>query len=231
MNERIVIIIECNMKKYDLMIFVFFVFFVCLFSFPIVFAHLPLSGKVIFLDAGHGGVDPGSVVGSIYEKDINLSITKFLGEELTKYGALVFYTRDGDYDLGSPNALYRKKSDFDGRIKKINESYADLYLSIHLNVLQDARYDGPQVFFNQKHDSNEELAKHIQTYLNQKLNHDREVKKIPFTTYMYSKLSVPGVLVECGFLSNFNERKKLITESYQREFAKYLAEAIQSFNF
>lgn len=219
------------MKRYDLLIFVFFVLFVCFLSFPNVFANMPLSGKVIFLDAGHGGVDPGSVVGDVYEKDINLSITKFLGEELTKYGATVFYTRDGDYDLGSPNALYRKKSDFDGRIKRMNESHADLYLSIHLNVLQDAKYDGPQVFYNKKSELNEKIAQHIQEYLNSKLHHDREIKKIPSSTYMYSKLSVPGVLIECGFLSNVAERKKLVTESYQREFAKYLAEAIQSFNF
>ena len=69
------------MKRYDLIIFTFFLFLICLLSFPIVNAHLPLSGKVIYIDPGHGGVDPGSVVGEVYEKDINLAISQNLEKE------------------------------------------------------------------------------------------------------------------------------------------------------
>ncbi len=176
-------------------------------------------------------MDPGSVVGNVYEKNINLSITKYLGEYLSDYGATVYYTRDGDYDLGSPKAYYRKKSDFDNRIKRINESHADLYLSIHLNILADTEYFGPQIFYNHKYPMNEKFANYLQTYLNSLVGSDRETKKIPSSTYMYSKLTVPGVLIECGFLSNRDEQKKLITESYQREFAKYVADAIRDFSF
>ena len=72
---------------------------------------------------------------------------------------------------------------------------------------------------------------YLQKILNEKIGSNREVKPIPSSTYMYSKLKVPGVLVECGFLSNYQEKEKLITEDYQREFASYLADAIQSLNF
>jgi len=154
-----------------------------------------------------------------------------LEEELVKYGAIVYLTRDGDYDLGSPNAMYRKKSDFDGRIKKINQSHTDLYISIHLNVLSNSKYSGPQVFYTKNSEVNLQLAEHIQQVLNQTLAGKREIKKVPSTTYMYDKLEVPGVLVECGFLSNYSERQKLITEEYQRKIASSLAAAIQSFNF
>ncbi len=65
----------------------------------------------------HGGVDPGTVYGDVYEKDINLDISLFLEEELAKLGASVILTREGDYDLSSPNASLRKRSDFDNRIK------------------------------------------------------------------------------------------------------------------
>lgn len=194
-------------------------------------AHLPLSGKTIYIDPGHGGVDPGSVVGDILEKDINLNISKFLSEELKKIGATVYMTRDGDYDLGAPNASYRKKSDFDHRIKKINQSRVDLYLSIHLNVLADKKYFGPQVFYNRRDEKSQELAVHIQNILNEKLKSDREIKQIPSSTYMYSKLKVSGVLIECGFLSNYQEKKLLMTEEHQRKIASSIAEAIQSYSF
>ena len=99
-------------------------------------ALMPLSGKIIIIDPGHGGKDPGTISDSTYEKDINLEISKALEIELSKTGATVIMTRDGDYDLSEPNARWRKKSDFDNRIKLINNSKANLYLSIHLNYLK-----------------------------------------------------------------------------------------------
>ncbi len=115
-----------------------------------------------------------------------------------------------------PNASYRKKSDFDNRIKKINESKADLYLSIHLNYLSNSSYYGPQVFYDKE---NEKLAEKIQSAMNERLKGNREIKKIPSDTYMYDKLEIKGVLIECGFLSNGQERNLLITEEYQQKVA------------
>ena len=103
-------------------------------------------------------------------------------------------TRDGDYDLSTPNALYRKKSDFDNRIDLINNSGADLYISIHLNYLNDTKYYGPQVFYLNK---NIYLANIMQNTLN-----------------------------ESGFLSNANERNKLITDKYQQKVAFEIANGI-----
>ena len=168
---------------------------------------------------------------NIYEKDINLAIVLELEKELSRLGASVILTRSGDYDLSKPNAYMRKKSDFDNRIKIINESKANYYFSIHLNYLEDQRYFGPQVFYNQKKAHNEEIAKEIQNTLNQSLNSSREVKKIPTKTYMYDKLNIPGVLIECGFLSNPRERELLITKAYQKKFAKILANSIAHLKF
>ena len=183
-------------------------------------ALLPLSGKLIIVDAGHGGKDPGTSNDGLYEKDINLAISKYLEIELVKYGASVILTRD----LSSPDAKYRKKSDFDNRIKIINESKADMYISIHLNYLKDASYYGPQVFFN--NDENKEIAMVIQETLNNALNNNRQVKKIPSRTYMYDKLTVPGVLIECGFLSNYEEAKTLNTADYEQKIASLIKDAI-----
>ena len=187
-------------------------------------ALLPLSGKIIVIDPGHGGKDPGTTSGNIYESDINLNISKFLEIELVKLGATVILTREGDYDLSSPNAKWRKKSDFDNRINLINNSKANLYLSIHLNYLEDSSYSGAQVFFNTE--KNKQIATILQQVINKELNNDREIKKIPKRTYMYDKLTIPGVLIECGFLSNYKEKELLTSSDYQQIIAKTIAKGI-----
>ena len=189
----------------------------------------PLAGKTIYLDAGHGGPDNGASSGKILEKDINLEIVYKLEKELTKNGAKVLLTRTDENDLSKPNSKYRKKSDFDNRIKIINNNNADMYLSIHLNYLSDASYYGPQVFYNRKKDNNKILAETIQNYLNTKTNTKREIKNIPERTYMYNKLKPTGVLIECGFLSNYKEKQKLKSDNYQKKIAQYITEAIIKF--
>lgn len=187
-------------------------------------AMLPLSGKIIIIDPGHGGADPGTTKDNIYEKDINLAISKYLELELTKVGASVILTRDGDYDLSYPNAKWRKKSDFDNRIKIINNNEANMYLSIHLNYLDNSSYSGAQVFYN--YDTNKEIAMVLQETINKELNNDREIKKIPSKTYMYDKLTTSGVLIECGFLSNPGEFNKLKTAAYQQKLATVIKNGI-----
>ncbi len=214
------------MKKYCLKLLIIFILLTLILSFPYAKASLPLFGKTITIDIGHGGKDPGTVVNNILEKDINLKIGKYLEKELIKKGANVILTRNGDYDLSSPNSYRRKKSDFDNRIKIINNSSASMYVSIHLNYLEQASYYGPQVFYNNITNNNKKIANNMQNILNKKLKTNRKVKLIPEDTYMYSRLNVPGVLVECGFLSNYNEKTKLMSKEYQQKIAKYISEGI-----
>ena len=211
-----------NMKYYWKVLCLFVIAFLLIYGIP-VRASLPLQGKVIVVDAGHGGKDPGTVYQDIYEKDINLSISLYLREYLSKYGATVVLTRDSDSDLSYGETNHRKKTDFDNRIKIINNDYTDMYISIHLNYLSNTKYYGAQVFYNK---DNEYLAESIQEYLNKNLETDREIKEIPTSTYMYKKLEKKGVLIECGFLSNVAERNKLITEEYQKKIASTIALAI-----
>ncbi len=211
------------MKYYYIKIFMLFIFLAFIICSSNVYADLPLLGKVIILDAGHGSEDPGTTYGKIYEKDINLNISLYLEKALSKYGASVIMTRDGDYDLSTPNTNHRKKSDFDNRIKLINESKGDMYISIHLNYLSNSAYKGAQVFYN---NDNKNLAQVVQNHLNQELNGNREIKKIPTSTYMYNKLKIKGVLIECGFLSNASERNLLQSDEYQEKVAVSIADAI-----
>ena len=176
-----------------------------------------LMGKVIVLDAGHGGKDRGTSSNDIYESDINLNIVLKLRDELVKQGVNVILTRDGDYDLSSPNVDRRKKSDFDNRIRLINSSGADMYISIHMNYLADSKYYGAQTFYT---GSNERLAKIVQESLRKDLNSPMNEKKLSESIYMYKKLTIPGLLIECGFLSNAKERNLLIDDSYQFKIVK-----------
>ena len=212
------------MKKNFYVLFTFFIGVLTLYALKVE-AILPLTGKIIVIDPGHGKEDPGTSFGNVYEKDINLAISLYLEKELSVLGAEVILTRDGDYDLSEPNARYRKKSDFDNRIKLINESKADLYVSIHLNYLSATEYYGPQVFYS----NDKELAETIQNVMNNYLNGDRKIKMIPKDTYMYNKLKVNGVLIECGFLSNAKERTLLQDESYQEKIAKSIAIGINEY--
>ena len=98
-----------------------------------------------------------------------------------------------------------------------------MYISIHLYYLSNSKYYGAQVFYN---NDNKYLAESIQKYLDNNLKTNREIKEIPTSTYMYKKLEKRGVLIECGFLSNTEERNKLVTEEYQREVAKVIAQAV-----
>ena len=206
------------MKKY----FIFLLISLMLLTCRVVYSYeldSKLVGKVIVLDAGHGGKDKGTSVNRAYESDINLALVLKLKNELSKHGVDVILTRDGDYDLSSPNAFRRKKSDFDNRINLINNSGAHLYLSIHINYLNDTRYYGAQVFYT---DGNEMLAKSIQECLDSPLSE----KKLGNTIYMYKKLSVPGVLIECGFLSNDNERRLLQDNDYQNKLVESIVKGV-----
>ena len=210
------------MSKYKiLMLFSLIIGILC---FDVVKATNSLYGKCIYLDPGHGGVDPGAIYGGVKEEDINLSIALKLKEELESIGATIYLTRDGDYDL-SNNAVERKKNDLYKRTKLINNSGCDMYLSLHLNATSSSSWHGAQVFYDDINPSNIELAKILQNELKKDLKTTRKYKEIK-NGYIYRRVKIPGVLVEMGFLSNPYEREKLKTDNYQRMIAKSIAKGI-----
>lgn len=203
-----------------------FLFLICVFSLGFVHAQtLPLLGKVIYLDSGHGGKDPGAIVGSLHEADINLEITLKLQKRLEQEGAIVYLTRYGDYDLSVKNAINRKRSDLSRRANIINRSGADLYFSIHLNADTSATWKGAQAFYVDANPENEKIAKIIQEVFAKNLNTKRQYKKI-YDQYMYRRIEVPGALLEVGFITNPNERYLLKTEKYQEKLANTITEGI-----
>lgn len=187
--------------------------------------QLPLIGYEIYLDAGHGGIDPGAVYKDINEKDIALAITLKLKQALVEKGATIYLTRESDKDLADPNATYRKRSDLGNRATLINASTAELYLSIHLNSYPSSKWSGAQSFFTNKNPQNKVLAEIIQNELKEKLKTKRDFKEIK-NMYMYDRLTKPGILIEVGFISNSSERQKLLSSDYQEQLVDAIASGI-----
>jgi len=194
--------------------------------------NLPLSGKIVIIDAGHGGPDGGAVGDEVLEKDVTLKISLMIRDYLQGQGALVMMTRDDDYDLADEQVKgygRRKVEDLKKRLKLINESSADMYLSIHLNAIPSAKWRGAQTFYHGSLEENKNLAKFIQAEIKDNLkNTDRDAKPIE-GIYLLKHAKVPGALVEVGFLSNRAERELLQTKKYQRKIAESIYEGVNRY--
>lgn len=211
---------------YRLKMFLLFIMLILVFDKANAFMkEAPLVGKTIYLDAGHGGKDPGAYYKDIYEEDINLSIVLKLRDKLESMGAIVYLTRDSDYDLSNPNAILRKRSDLSNRAKMINSSDADIYLSIHLNSSSNTSWKGAQVFYDDINKNNEKLANIFQKNFNKCLNSNRKIQEIS-TLYMYKRITKPGLLLELGFISNPNERYLLNRDDYQNKIVNVLSDSL-----
>ncbi len=180
------------------------------------------TGKVIIIDAGHGGEDPGAVgVNGSYEKDLNLAIAITLGEELKNKGYTVVYTRTEDKMLYLPEENIkgmRKISDLKNRCK-LTEQYDDCILvSIHMNTYGASKYSGLQVYYTDGNDESRALASKIQSAVKKELQPDnkRQIKN-GSSLYLLENASGTAVLIECGFLSNEAECEKLSQKEYQKE--------------
>ena len=198
--------------------------------------YMPVTNKVILLDAGHGGIDPGALAAdkSIEEKDINLQITLKLRELLESSGCLVLLTREDDVSLYEESAgkTIRQKynENLKNRKKMIDESGVDAFISIHLNKFEQDKYYGAQTFYPQGQDDSKLLSKFIQGELKRvvdKTNH-REVKPSK-DIYLLKDNEIPSVLIECGFLSNEKESKLLSDEKYQEKVAWAIYAGIQKY--
>ena len=217
--------------KKHILIFIFIITFLIFYKVDakITEKEFPLFGKLIYIDPGHGGRDPGAIYKNIYESPINLEISKVLKEKLENLGAIVYLTRTGEYDISSPNAWNKKNSDLQNRVDLIEESKANLYLSIHLNADTTNRWKGAQVFYDDVNKNNKKLAETIQQSFKKNLNSNRKIKEIS-TYYMYRRIKkVPGALLEVGFLSNPNERYLLQKNSYQQKISDAICEGVINF--
>jgi N-acetylmuramoyl-L-alanine amidase len=179
----------------------------------------------IVIDPGHGGEDGGtSGKSATLEKDINLNVALELEKLLKISGFNVEMTRRTDVSVCDDNldtVRQRKVSDIHNRLKFVESKEDCIFISIHQNYFPDGRYNGAQVFYSQKNDKSKELAENIKSRIVQLLqpNNKRETKPATSSIYLLWHAEVPAVLVECGFLSNDSENKKLNDKVYQNQMA------------
>ena len=184
-------------------------------------------GTVIVLDAGHGGEDGGAVSpDGVPESGINLQIVRKAEGLLVFLGRSVRLTRTGEEAIYSPEAqtLREKKvSDLKNRVALINALPHAVLLSIHQNFFTEGKYHGAQVFYA-KTPGSQQLAEQLQSNLALGLEPDnhRQCKKSD-GVYLMEHIDCTGVLVECGFLSNYEEEQRLLQPEYQKKLAAVIA--------
>ena len=178
--------------------------------------------KVVVLDSGHGGDDPGKIgANGVKEKDINLAIARLLKKKLEKQGIHVVKKREGEDDLSDPGSVNAKVQDLQRRVQLIHKKKPDCVISIHQNSYPDAAVKGAQVFYYTDSKEGEKLALCMQAALVAGLDPANHRKaKGNKTYYMLKKTDAVLVICECGFLSNPEEEALLNTKEYQKKVAE-----------
>lgn len=214
------------------------VFLICIFIFTCfpsnVKAEMFNIDKVVLIDPGHGGIDGGAVSkNNTLEKDLNLEMSIKLKEVLESKGYKVFMTREDDISLSSNGSVkQQKRDDLNKRCSMKREVSCDVFVSIHMNKFPDASAKGSQVWYPFYSEKSKKLAENMHKQFKQVLNqqHNRQPKGVK-NDYVILRDGYDGasVIVECGFISNDEEERKLKDESYQYEFCNSLGIAIDDY--
>lgn len=195
--------------------------------------NAPVDGRrTVVIDAGHGGVDGGATsCTGVLESQFNLEIAQKLNDLFHLVGINTVMIRNTDcsvYTEGETIAQ-KKVSDLKERVRIVNNTDSCILVSIHQNLFSDSKYSGAQVFYAPT-DGSHALAKAIQSSFKITLNPDshRQEKKAD-SIYLMQHINCPGVLVECGFLSNPQEEYLLRTASYQQKICTVIVSSVSNF--
>ena len=190
----------------------------------------PLEGKVIVVDPGHGGYDPGAVRAGILEKNINLQIAIKLKGLLEGNGARVVLTRDGDYNLAVAG-LHKKEAhryDLGKRLDIAKQSGACLLISIHTNCTFSRSQQGAEVFYYPPSENGKIVADSIQSELRSIPGMSKRISKAS-NCFILRNASMPAVLIEVGYLSSPGERKNLQVSEYQELISQKISSGILNY--
>lgn len=177
--------------------------------------------KTVIIDPGHGGIDVGAVgIDGSLEKNINLSISLDLYDYLMVSGINAVLTRDGDYEVYRAGEQ-RTKSDLYNRMDYINSVPDSILISIHQNHFENEAEWGTQIWYSPNDEKSPTIADKILNSVKKNIQPEnkRINKKSDDSYYILYKAQKPSVMVECGFVSNENENKRLQDKEYQRDMA------------
>lgn len=192
----------------------------------------PVRKHRVIIDAGHGGVDGGATsCTGVLESQLNLDIALRLNDLLHFLGYETHMIRTADISVYTKGETIAQKkiSDLKERVRISNETENALLLSIHQNTFPDSHYSGAQVFYANTEGS-KELASQLQSAIVSSLNpgSNRKCKKSD-GIYLMDHITCTGILLECGFLSNFQEEGKLRSKDYQQKLSCVIASAVDRY--
>ena len=186
-------------------------------------AEAPIIQLVI--DPGHGGEDSGANVGDVLEKELNLAVSECVSDLCTLFGYSHKMTRTDDrllydhYDDLTDYTGKKKTYDLKNRLRIAEECGAELFVGIHMNKFPQSRYRGLQVYYSANTDESETAARLVQSYTQKYIapDNNREIKASGDSIYILKRISLPAILVECGFISNPEECTALQLPKYRAQ--------------
>ncbi|HKM03275.1 MAG TPA: N-acetylmuramoyl-L-alanine amidase [Lachnospiraceae bacterium] len=190
--------------------------------------HTDKNQFCVVVDPGHGGRDVGKLgINNALEKDVNLEVALLLKEDLEKNNIKVIMIRETDIGLYKESDSNKKMQDLKARIKIMEDSKCNMAISIHQNSYHESDVNGAQTFYYTSSKEGKKIAEIIQEKLIlgvDPTNH-RKAKENDFY-FLLKKTTVPLVIVECGFLSNYTEAELLVTKEYQKKIAQAISDGI-----
>ena len=185
-----------------------------------------IGGKIIVLDPGHGGSDPGAIGPTgLQEKQVTLPIAEYLKSILEAKGAKVILTRTTDVDVYGPHAS--GVDELQARVNVANGNQADAFISIHINSFSNPNVGGIATYYFDGSDQSKKLASSVQEQIAEHsgFNGDRGIQ--PGNLYVLRHSLMPSILVELGFISNPKEEGHLKESETQKDFANELAKGLE----
>lgn len=184
-----------------------------------------LAGRRIAIDPGHGGIDDGASANHVIEKEITLAISKKLASVLEKHGASVVFTRESDIDYYT-RGKGGKRNDLLKRIQIIENSGAEIFISVHCNAFRSVNLSGAQVFYSPKFAENKILAENLQHAIKEISPSNRRLAKADVAILLLNGINMPGVMIETGYVTNQQEAILLADPTYQEKLVEYIAKGL-----
>jgi len=184
-----------------------------------------LAGHNIVIDPGHGGIDSGASSNNVVEKEITLAISRKLADILQSYGGKVTFTRESDIDYYT-RGKGGKRKDLLTRIEIMENSGAEIFISVHCNAYRAINLSGAQVFYSPKFPQNKILAERLQQALKEFPPGNKRQAKEDLHILLLNDTKMPGVLIETGYVTNQQEAKLLANNDYQMKLVEQIAKGL-----
>lgn len=184
-----------------------------------------LAGHSIIVDPGHGGIDNGASGNHVIEKQLTLEISTKLAQRLREHGVTVSFTRESDVDYYT-RGRGGKRNDLLKRIEIIENSGAELFISIHCNAFRSVKLAGAQVFYSPKISVNKILGEKLQQALRAFSPGNKHQAKADVKILVLNGTKMPGVLIETGYVTNQQEAALLANQEYQEKLVTYITKGL-----